>query len=62
MQCSLLMAYQVMFEVTLLEDGIVNLQYGTTGITEDGIHAFTFQTFNYYFSAGQFHRRAYLYP
>jgi hypothetical protein len=31
------------------------MKHGTAGITKNGIHAFTLQTFNKYFGTGHFH-------
>ncbi len=55
MDCSLLVANQNMFDLLLLEKGVVNMQNGPTGVTEHTFDLFFLEAPDYNFRTTDHH-------
>jgi hypothetical protein len=58
---TLFMANQDMLNLLLLEQSIINVQNGATGIAEYSFYPFSFQAFHQDLTTGQFHERSLLF-
>ncbi len=55
MQCGLLVAHQDMFDLVLVEQGVVNVEHGSARVAEHKLDTLLLEALDRYFCTGQSH-------